>query len=77
MIDVACFCGRRYSFSGDTGVCPRCGECVTTARPSLKDEQHKHHEHRLLMDGAVLTSRSASNLTRGLLPAPRRHDSHN
>ena len=64
MIDVACFCGRRYSFSGDTGVCPHCGECVTAARPSVEDEQHKHDEHTLLGEAAVLTSHSASDLPR-------------
>ena len=64
MIDVACFCGRRYSFSGDTGVCPHCGEWVTAARPSVEDEQHKRDEHTLLGEAAVLTSHSASDLPR-------------
>ena len=26
MSDVACFCGCCYSFEGDGGACPRCGE---------------------------------------------------
>jgi hypothetical protein len=26
MTDVACFCGCCYSFEGDGGACPRCGE---------------------------------------------------
>lgn len=26
MTDVACFCGCCYSFVGDVGACPRCGE---------------------------------------------------
>jgi len=64
MTDVACFCGCCYSFSGNTGACPRCGECVTTARPSAEEERHKHYEHSVLMEGAVLTSRSASGLPR-------------
>lgn len=29
MIDVACFCGTAYSFDGDVGVCPKCGEVVS------------------------------------------------
>jgi hypothetical protein len=30
--DVACFCGCAYTFAGDTGACPRCGE-VCELRP--------------------------------------------
>ena len=26
MIQVVCFCGCRYSFNGDIGTCPECGE---------------------------------------------------
>ena len=26
MIQVVCFCGCRYSFTGDIGTCPECGE---------------------------------------------------
>ncbi len=29
MTDVACFCGCLYSFDGDAGACPRCGEYAT------------------------------------------------
>ena len=29
MIDVVCFCGCRYSFTGDGGACPNCGEPVS------------------------------------------------
>jgi hypothetical protein len=29
MIDVICFCGNSYSFVGDAGACPQCGEPVT------------------------------------------------
>ncbi len=34
MIDVACFCGFSYSFEGEAGSCPNCGEPVTIARAS-------------------------------------------
>ena len=34
MIDVACFCGCSYSFEGDTGACPECGEPVAFRRGS-------------------------------------------
>lgn len=32
MIDVVCYCGSAYSFAGDVGVCPQCGEHVSFAR---------------------------------------------
>jgi hypothetical protein len=31
MIDVACFCGTSFSFDGDLGACPRCGDVVNLA----------------------------------------------
>ena len=34
MIDVVCFCGCAYSFIGDVGACPGCGEQTSfTHRP--------------------------------------------
>jgi hypothetical protein len=32
MINVLCFCGWAYSFAGEVGTCPQCGEHVTFAR---------------------------------------------
>ena len=32
MNEIACFCGMRYSFVGDGGICPRCGE-PSTVKP--------------------------------------------
>jgi hypothetical protein len=32
MIDVVCFCGNSYSFIGDAGACPHCGERATFTR---------------------------------------------
>ena len=29
MAEVACYCGCSYSFYGDAGACPRCGEVAT------------------------------------------------
>lgn len=37
MTDVACFCGRGYSFSGEVGVCPQCGEQTTFSRVTMTD----------------------------------------
>ena len=29
MAEVACYCGCSYSFYGDAGACPHCGEVAT------------------------------------------------
>jgi hypothetical protein len=40
MINVVCFCGCAYSFAGDVGSCPQCGEHVFFARGlEAKDRQ--------------------------------------
>jgi hypothetical protein len=39
MIDVICFCGSAYSFAGDVGACPECGEQVSFARASNAEPQ--------------------------------------
>ena len=39
MINVVCYCGHAYSFAGDVGSCPRCGEYVFFARGS--DEERR------------------------------------
>ena len=37
MTDVACFCGRFFSFDGGAGACPRCGEIASvTGLPVLE-----------------------------------------
>ena len=37
MTDVACFCGCLYSFDGDAGACPKCGEVASvTGLPALE-----------------------------------------
>lgn len=41
MINVVCYCGRAYSFTGDVGTCPHCGEYVSFIResePLARDE---------------------------------------
>ena len=32
MINVVCYCGCAYSFTGDVGSCPQCGEHVFFTR---------------------------------------------
>lgn len=38
MTDVACFCGYVYSFSGDVGVCPGCGERASFTHVPAEEE---------------------------------------
>jgi hypothetical protein len=42
MIDVVCFCGCSYSFLGDAGACPDCGEVASM--PSTGSSDHTEHE---------------------------------
>jgi hypothetical protein len=41
MIDVICFCGFAYSFAGDHGACPQCGEPVSFTRPSHTEPRER------------------------------------
>lgn len=34
MARVACFCGHCFSFAGEAGACPECGEAVTLTTAS-------------------------------------------
>lgn len=38
-MDVACFCGCRFSCAGDLGTCPGCGEYVSHSRVSDAEEK--------------------------------------
>ena len=44
MIDVACLCGCAYSFSGDLGVCPECGEHVAFGHVPIDEERQMRRE---------------------------------
>jgi predicted amidophosphoribosyltransferase len=48
MIDVACFCGYSFSFSGDEGVCPQCGEPVSFSDPVTDRAWEKRERLRRL-----------------------------
>jgi hypothetical protein len=54
MIEVICFCGSAYSFAGDVGACPQCGEPVSFARASNAEpqemEDRRDHLSRQLAD---------------------------
>ena len=54
MTDVACFCGRLFSFNGGAGACPRCGKVASvTAGPVLERPGHNRPEHPVpVMNGA-------------------------
>jgi hypothetical protein len=49
MIDVVCFCGRLYSFAGDEGACPQCGERTTVPGTSAADAQEIGEQPRKLL----------------------------
>jgi predicted ATP-dependent serine protease len=61
MIDVVCFCGCAYSFSGDMGACPKCGEYVTFSQVPMEEERRMRRELDAVLhthdglDGAGLT----------------------
>jgi hypothetical protein len=52
-MDVACFCGRRFSCAGDVGTCPDCGEYVTLSRVSDTEEKQMRAELDLLLTYCV------------------------
>jgi hypothetical protein len=41
MINVVCYCGCTYSFAGDVGSCPRCGERVSFNRAYEPDDRQE------------------------------------
>jgi hypothetical protein len=48
-MDVACFCGCRFSCAHDIGTCPDCGEYVTLSRVSDTEEKQMRAELDLLL----------------------------
>jgi hypothetical protein len=54
MTDVACFCGRLFSFNGGAGACPKCGKVASvTAGPVLERPGHNRPEHPVpVMNGS-------------------------
>ena len=49
MMDVACYCGSRYSFAGKLGACPKCGEHVTLIHASATEEEQMREELEVLL----------------------------
>jgi hypothetical protein len=57
-MDVACFCGCRFSCSGDLGACPGCGEYVSLSRVSdVEEKQMRADLDLLLTHGAAAHGR--------------------
>ena len=48
-MDVACFCGCRFSCAGDVVTCPGCGEYVSLSRVSDAEEKRMRAELELLL----------------------------
>jgi hypothetical protein len=55
-MDVACFCGCSYSFDGDFGACPACGEYVTLRHVSEAEAGQMRAELDLLLSGDASTA---------------------
>jgi len=55
-MDVACFCGCSYSFDGDLGACPACGEYVTLRRVSEAEARQMRAELDLLLSAGANTA---------------------
>jgi hypothetical protein len=63
-MDVACFCGCRYSLVADFGACPACGEYVTLRHASEAEARQMRAELDLLLsagaDAAAVTANRRS-----------------
>jgi hypothetical protein len=58
MTDVACFCGCLFSFRGEVGVCPRCGEYASLTGVSPEVEEQMRRELALLTNQDVSAVRA-------------------
>ena len=67
-MDVAHFCGCRFSCAGDLGTCPGCGEYVSLSRVSDAEEKRMRAELDLL-----LTHGAAANGRRVRRAGGKRH----
>jgi hypothetical protein len=57
-MDVACFCGCRFSCAENVGTCPGCGEYVSLSRVFEPEEKQMRAELDLLLThGAVARGR--------------------
>lgn len=77
MIDVVCFCGFGYSFAGEDGACPRCGEYIAMTRASAADEQQMRDDSHCSsreLSPRVTAGAHPPRARSGLLAEPQRRD---
>lgn len=72
MTDVACFCGCCYSFMGDVGSCPKCGEYTSFTRVSGAEEQQMLDELGLLLMDRAGDEASVERVQRPMFDHDRR-----
>ncbi|HTP18930.1 MAG TPA: hypothetical protein VMJ65_04960 [Solirubrobacteraceae bacterium] len=51
MTNVACFCGCSFSFEGEIGMCPRCGEYTSFTTVTPEEEQRMREELARVLEG--------------------------
>ncbi len=61
MIDVVCFCGCSYSFVGDAGACPRCGEDLILST-TFGDDAHGAGDESKLPSRPLIETAAAEEL---------------
>ena len=54
-MDVACYCGCRFSCAGELGMCPGCGKYVSLSRVSDAEEKQMRAELDLLLTPGAAT----------------------
>lgn len=68
-MDVACFCGSRYSVAGDLGACSACGAYAVLGRVSDAEESGMRAELEQLLAGATLDENPIQGPTAGQTPS--------
>ena len=69
-MDVACFCGCRFSCAGDLGTCPGCREYVSLSRVSDAEEKQLRAELDLLLTHGAAANGRRVRRTGGLRHGP-------
>jgi hypothetical protein len=64
MADVACFCGYGYSFDGDSGACPSCGESTILPTAPAYERALSEELERLAAAPAAARPLAAASVAR-------------